>query len=352
MKKLAIKVSLFTLPFFILYLIQDIYYIKEKGDLLRLGYIYDNSEYNRSELFKNENDRIKNFQNISGINLKTNHYFDVLSIGDSFSEIGNIGYQNYFVEKSNKKLLHYDRFLHNNPIETLHSLTNGNFFNHIKVKFIILQCVERYATARTSTKINKGKLNIDSINNLIINKKIKVLETTKQEDKQTKKEDFFSSTLIRFPLYNLLYNVDDNAFFSTVYKVRLNQKMFSNNKNELLFVDEDIIAINSKENINKLNDEINNLCEKLSKKGIQLIFIPSPDKFEIYYNYIQNKNKYPKPVFFNIFNSLPKKYISIETDKLLKSAINKEKDIYYYDDTHWSPKAAKIVAEELDKVIK
>ncbi|MDI9309686.1 MAG: hypothetical protein QM535_05685 [Limnohabitans sp.] len=352
MRKLVIKVSLFTLPFFILYIIQGIFFIKDKGDLIRLGYIYDNSEYDRSELFKNEDNRIKNHKNISEINLKNNHSFDVLTVGDSFSEIGSIGYQNYFVEKSNKKLLHYDRFLHNNPIETVHNLANGDFFNRIKVKYVILQCVERYAIARASTKINNEKLDIDSLAKLIVNKKSKTKLLANLEDEQTKKEDFFSSTLIRFPLYNLLYNVDDNAFFSTIYKVRLNQKMFSNNNKELLFIDEDIIPINSNENINKFNDEINSLSKKLSKKGIQLIFLPSPDKFEIYYNYIQDKTKYPKPVFFNIFNSLPKKYISIEIDKLLKNALNKEKDIYYYDDTHWSPKAAKIVAEELDKVIK
>ena len=66
-------------------------------------------------------------------------------------------------------------------------------------------------------KINNGKLDIDSIAKLIVNKKNKTKLLANLEDEQTKKENFFSSTLIRFPLYNLLYNVDDNAFFSTIY---------------------------------------------------------------------------------------------------------------------------------------
>jgi len=39
-----------------------------------------------------------------------------------------------------------------------------------------------------------------------------------------------------------------------------------------------------------LNDILNNLSYRLKEININLIFLPSPDKYDIYYNYIYNNN--------------------------------------------------------------
>ena len=49
-------------------------------------------------------------------------------------------------------------------------------------------------------------------------------------------------------------------------------------------------------------------------------------------------------------NEVSKKYIYINSKEVLAKHLEAgEKDIYFVDDTHWSPYGAKIVAEEILK---
>jgi len=81
-------------------------------------------------------------------------------------------------------------------------------------------------------------------------------------------------------------------------------------------------------------------------------YLPSPDKYDIYYDYIINKSKYPKPLFLEYLAEMQKNYLYVDSKKILSNSIKQKKDIYYYDDTHWSPFAAKIISDELSKLIK
>jgi len=47
-----------------------------------------------------------------------------------------------------------------------------------------------------------------------------------------------------------------------------------------------------------------------------------------------------------------KKYIWIESKEVISSNINQKKDLYFYDDTHWSPWSSKIIADEIGGIIK
>lgn len=130
--------------------------------------------------------------------------------------------------------------------------------------------------------------------------------------------------------------------------------MFSTSKNNLLFFYEDInrLEINNKnENINNLNTILNTLAKKLAQKNIKLIVLPCPDKFDYYYNQIIEKNRYPRPIFFDYLRTLKKDYIYIDSKKILQEKTKNLKDVYFYDDTHWSPIAAKIIANEIQKEI-
>jgi hypothetical protein len=53
-------------------------------------------------------------------------------------------------------------------------------------------------------------------------------------------------------------------------------------------------------------------------------------------------------LFFELLRPQLKEYRFIDTKKLLVEEVNKgEKDVYYSDDTHWSWKAAKKIAENM-----
>jgi hypothetical protein len=86
-------------------------------------------------------------------------------------------------------------------------------------------------------------------------------------------------------------------------------------------------------------------------KGVKLIVLPSPDKFDLYYDYIINKDEYPKPLFFEQIKIINKDYIYLNSKEILSEAINNKKDIYFYDDTHWSPWASQIIANEIAEIV-
>ena len=135
MKKLIKKTSIFVIPFFLIYILAQIFHEKEKGDLLRLGYILDTNNYDVKVLFKKYFDRTKHYKQVSEISLDTINTFDFISIGDSFSTQGSIGYQNCLVHnKTNIKLLDIDRDLYDSPIQGLYDLINGGFFEKNRTK--------------------------------------------------------------------------------------------------------------------------------------------------------------------------------------------------------------------------
>lgn len=113
------------------------------------------------------------------------------------------------------------------------------------------------------------------------------------------------------------------------------------------------IDLNNTENaVINLNEELNNLSAILQQRKIKLIILPSPDKYDFYYDYIINKMSYPKPMFFEIMKQLEKDYIYVDSKAILKKIALTKKDIYYYDDSHWSPWASQLIAKEISTIIK
>ena len=48
---------------------------------------------------------------------------------------------------------------------------------------------------------------------------------------------------------------------------------------------------------------------------------------------------------------MEKDYFFINSKKALQEVIPHKKDIYFYGDSHWTPWAAKIIADEITEVI-
>lgn len=143
---------------------------------------------------------------------------------------------------------------------------------------------------------------------------------------------------------------------SKVYCFDLDKDVFSGRRaSQLLVYDEDIKYFDEKNSVEKvaiLNDQLNKIANGLKERGIKLIVLPAPDKYDLYCDHIIN-NKQEEPLFFPILDELPKDYIYIDSYQILKNAIaNGKKDIYFADDTHWSPWATEIIAGEILKNMK
>lgn len=341
MQKFIFKVLFFNLPFLLLFTTTSLFYSETEGpDLLRLGYIPNIYKRYREVFSINEN------ENVINLDKAKKKKYKILTIGDSFSE-GTNGY-NFFLA-CDYSVLHINRYISKNQIQTLIGLCNGDFFEQYKIEYIILQNVERHL--------------IDNIESIDINRKIMIheldsLKSFHKIEKKTYKYDFFSRTTIEFPLYYLPKYFFFKNYLSNnqVYNYDLNKNtLFSNYSNKLLFYAIDLERVhknNNDKNCARLNTLINTISKKLNKKSIKLIFLISPDKYDLYYDFVVDKKELPKPVFFDNFKPLKKEYIFIESKAILYNYVKKQKDLYYYDDTHWSPVASKIIANNIKKQIK
>lgn len=261
---------------------------------------------------------------------------DVLTIGDSFSNGGcggtNRYYQDYIANNQNLKVMNIQSS-DKGFIETVLILNSQGILDKLKPKIIILQSIERSAVGRYARDID-WDTGLKDHSLLFLNKKYPDAEPN---------PSFINTLNYNALLYSILYSYDDNAIFSKVYIASTAKSIFScEDKDKLLFYFEDLdsIPLSNTKSIALLNDNLNRLQNILDKKNIQLYFMPSVDKYNLYSKYIQN-NHYPKSIFFETLRPLNKEYNLIDTKMILEQMLeNNIIDVYYSDDTHWSYKAS------------
>jgi len=311
------------------------------GDLGRMSYIID-SLFPRNSVITLDRKHMK-FNDYNGGEI------DLITIGDSFSNGGGGGkntyYQDYISSLYNFKVLNIPNlFGVNNYIETISLLNNIGFLKEKKVKYILIELVQR-----DSIDIFSKNLNFELSTNKNVVQELK----NKKNIFASKARDIkiINNLNQNAFLYNVLYNFDDNAFFSQCYIADLEKDLFSaKNKDKLLFFKNDLkhMSLETKENLIKLNDNLNILSEQLSKNDIKLYYMPAVDKYNLYSSFIRN-NKYPKSIFFEVLRELPKKYKLVDTKKILLEELeNNNKDIFYSDDTHWSYKASSVIVNNIE----
>lgn len=267
---------------------------------------------------------------------------DVLTIGDSFSNGMARGlnpfYQDYIASLYNLKVMNIERPSSGPTFSTILKLHKLGILRKMNVKYIILEKVQR--NLKSFGGVNE-KIDIES----------DFLEKISLPKYPRDFEHLFINRLnYNGLIYNILYNFDEKAFFSKIYKFKLNKDFFTvKASNYLLSYDKDIKNIKNLDikNIKIINKKLNDLQDILDKDGIKLVFMPAVDKYDLYSKYIIN-NKYPKSIFFEEFRKLEKNYIFIDTKKILSNKLLKgEKDIYYADDTHWSYKGSESIVKSM-----
>jgi len=111
----------------------------------------------------------------------------------------------------------------------------------------------------------------------------------------------------------------------------------------------------AREDMRELASQISRMEYILNKKGKKLLFIVAPNKSTIYPEYVGllqstygcNKSKYD--LLLEAFNEYPVKGFIRLDDKLLLAKGDKE--LYYWDDTHWNVNGAMIASIEILKYL-
>ena len=343
MKKFIIRTSLIILPFFISGYIYKSFYDSEMGGFsIRLGHFSSG---------------VDSFKIISKLDFDTTYFdylsetkkteFKVLNIGNSFSrqEFHKFnGYINYLAMDDTLSLLNH--VINVSPEKRLKEIINSQVLDSIKVEYIILQFVERHFT---------NNLRFDDELQQMNYRKLKIID--KYDSEQFKEKiisdkkypGFFSKGTLYFGL-NTIFNKDLKG---KVLKYKTKYNLFSSDRKELLFYREDISQLKINNNhslIEKANKELNNIALKLKEKDIKLIVLVAPDKYSFYYSDLLD-NPYPEPILFDVLDTLSKDYLYFNSKKLLSEHKQTTKDLYFFDDAHWSPLASKIIADKLREII-
>lgn len=338
MKKFIIQMIIFILPFCTFALVFHFFYSSSGGDLNRIGKISVSEEYRRD------------FINIEPVLFDT--YFndsmrdyDFITIGDSFSRQGNNGYQNFLVKNYGYQVFDLStNYEIGNPLEFALILSNSDFFDEFNTRYLVVEIVERSISGRVDIDFHRAEESIGPVFNERETLSFTPLERFVRYIKDS----------IQFLVFNIFYIFDDNAFISQVYKVNTTQSLFEIDKNILLLYYEDYLLRKNYsfllEDLNKLDRILKTLQNNLNEFEIELIFIIAPDKLSIYREFVSFD--YSAATYNYSLLQLDNDYVYVDLHtELIKRVKDGVKDVYYYDDTHWSPIGSEIVANKLHNTI-
>lgn len=338
MKNFIKQLIIFILPFLTLGLIFDFFYSSSGGDLNRIGKISVSDEYRR-DFINNEPVLFDTYFN------DPMRDYDFITIGDSFSRQGNNGYQNFLVKNYSHQVLDLStNYEVGNPLEFALRLSNSDFFDEVNTRYLVVEIVERSIS---------GRIDIDFH---VAGESIRPVFNERETLSSTHLERFvrFMKDSIQFSLFSFLYSLDDNAFFSQVYKVETSQPLFSINKNYLLYYYQDYLATENigvpSQDVNDLDLILQTIQSNLDKHDVELLFFIAPDKLSIYSDYLTSD--YSSSTYAYYLKQLDRNYMFVDLHSpLIKNVQEGLLDVYYYDDTHWSPIGAEIVAIEINNTI-
>lgn len=345
MKKFLIQISYTVLPVWLL-LVGLATYLwvtdDNSGDLMRLGLIDSAPEYSDSirttllpEVYYTGVD------NDSVLRLDT---CDVLVIGDSFSHGGGVGkqgdYVNYLAHDSGRRVVVFtpsDPTL-SSPMQVAYDILKLGCIDSTHVKNLVVEEVERYLIDRhcgfvtTHTSIPRP--------------------VVADEQEATAPADAPGP----------LQRVKDFMFYhlfgaNPIYNVRLSQPAFSGNEpDKLYFYNEDVqLGFNvTPDQQHKVVDCYDKVIALAREKGVNLVLLIACDKYDMYQEYIID-NPYPAKTL----NEDIEQWMAQEKDcfifakRVLHPLVQQGvRDVYLFNDTHWSPASSGIIAGEVIKKLK
>ena len=332
MKKFLVKISYTLLPLWlaIIGLVCFYYLIIEpnmQGDLGRLGKIPAKLFYERDS-----DKTIKDiyYPTIHKIDSLKADSFDVITCGDSFSQQGLKGFQNYMA-LNGVTVINYrpNGPLAWNAFQAAFDLMNLGYVDSTNAKMIIVETVER------------------SLCNRLLGLDCSHVELCEEDEKPSKSTSNWSLSEAKTYL-DLQLGIKE----SPMKQLELNKQLFSGTHGRFLYfyyedIEEGGFTI-PQESYSKMQSNIDTLFSIASEKGVELIVLVCPDKYDLYQNYVNN-NPYPRKTINEDFRTVVgnREEIVIGKEILLPYIDRGEKDIYYLDDTHWSYKSAKIIADTL-----
>ena len=341
MKRFLIKLSYTMLPVFLLLFGLTAYlnlYIRPQatGDLGRLAFIIIGEDYGQ----RIEQHELKDtlFNKVRETEDLRNIHVNVLTIGDSFSQQEHAGYQNYMVQEG-VTVANMRRDLYDNPIQYAWNLLDAGVIDSTNIDVMVVEVGERDFSLRINSfstdKVEVGEPDLPD------------------EGGEENVWDIRQWSLLRTRDF-LMYRY---AGRNPVYEAELDRDFFTSNEpRRLYFYCADILnGLTIDVPVRpKIKEVFNLLTTKAHERGIAFFLMIPVDKYDIYQDFIVD-NPYDHPKRVNeevreILGDIPEVLLSKYS---LQPLIDKgEKDVFLFDNSHWSYKASEVVGKELSRRIK
>jgi hypothetical protein len=229
-------------------------------------------------------------------------YYQIATIGDSFSQQDVYGYQNYLYLLEDEKIINFKRRNDSglSPEQMAINHLKSDNLNDLNIKIVIVESVERYFIQ------NLNNLCFDSI---VIEPKRPLEKGKSLLEKVTQ--------WVRFSIWDRNEN--------PVKKANLNDYYFkdSKNGNKLFFYKDDLAftAVSTKE-IREAKIKLIKMKELFESKGLKLIYFVAADKYNVYQSFIEN-NPYPKNKIMENFKEFDKMEFFFNSNNILYPMVQK-----------------------------
>ena len=345
MRKFLINISYTVLPVWLFFVGMAVYLWitnDNSGDLMRLGLINSGPEYTdsiRSGLLPDVY-----YSGQESDSLLRQDTCDVLVIGDSFSHGGGVGkqgdYVNYLAHESGRKVVVFtpESPTLSSPMQIAYDVLNLGCIDSTHVKNLVVQEVERYLVDRHSGFVTTHT-------------SFPRVERKQQPSSPAPKSA--PSPLLRVKDFLFYHLLGANPIFT----VHLSRPVFGGMQpDELYFYREDVelgfdVAPERRE---RIIDCYRHVIDAARQRGVNLILLIASDKYDLYQDYIID-NPYPPKTL----NEDLQQWMASDLDHfvfskqvLLPYVEQGVKDVYLFNDTHWSPSSSRLIADEIIKKLK
>ena len=332
MKKFLKKIAYTILPVWLIAVLGVSYFTlfvcpEVTGDIGRLAIIPFGHEYD--ERLEKNFIQEELFQTVTEIEDLRASRCDVITIGDSFSERGRDGYQNY-LSQHGMRVVNAGRYLYYSPVTFAYEMMDLGVIDSTNASVLVVEVVERAFESFMAVFEPKTELETAA------KEKDKLVGKSPNEWSLSRARDFviYHSGLMTPPIIKKQLDAD---FFT------------SEHPRELYFYVDDIKSTHlSPDNIETVKSTYRAMLDKASEKHLTLVLLVAADKYDMYQHHIVNNSFGKKSVneeITSVFDNDP--HIVLTKYCLQPMVEHGEQDVYLFNDTHWSYKAAKVVADEL-----
>lgn len=347
MKKFLTKISYTVLPVWLLLVGMATYLWAtndNSGDLMRLGLIDGGPQYTDSILEAEALPQVyyKGLDNDSLLRLDT---CDIVVIGDSFSHGGGVGkrgdFVNFLAHDSGRSVTVFtpagDAQL--SPMQMAFDALMLGAIDSTRVKNLVVQEVERYLVGRHSSfATNHTSLPRPAQN---------------QSAGESSHQPQETSPLLRVKDYVFYHLFGANP----IYQAQLSMPLFTGKEpSKLYFYNDDVkLGIDITPDLQKaIKHCYGQLIALARERGVNLVIVIACDKYDLYQDFIVD-NPYPA----KSLNETIEQCMSADLDRfvitkrvLYPLVARGEKDVYLFNDTHWSPASSRLIAREVINKLK